>query len=469
MAQTFTEIKRNFSQEDWDRTPKSVRDAYERLETIVLKLLERVDALEIQINKNSRNSSKPPSTDSPYDKNSVDAEDDSGNKKNGKPGPKKGHIGYKQKLMESTNKIDIMPDRCSCGNDKFKEIESFYTHQEIELPEIEMIVNHFNLHKGKCCECGNLVKSTVPKEHSTGYGPRLSAFIGEVAGIQGNSRDTIKTFCSSVLNFHISPGAIQKVIYRISEAIKPHYELIGKEARKSKVNGIDETSWFRNGKLMWLWTMANKKVIFFMLQKKRTKEAFLKLIEDWDGVLISDGYRLYQKWINFRQACLAHLIRDAKGLKEQKNNIEIQKFGENALSLLQELCAMAKAPPTSKEWHNFYIRLIDLITEYQNRHNDAGKFARRLSRELNSLWTFLLFDDVEPTNNQSERALRFGVLWRIRSYGTRSENGERWIERILSLRQTARLKGKATYAVLTNAMTSFFKGQDPDLSWITVD
>jgi transposase len=52
----------------------------------------------------------------------------------------------------------------------------------------------------------------VPKEHQTGYAPRLSALIAEMSGIEGNSRQTVRTFCKSVLNFQISTGAIQRVI-----------------------------------------------------------------------------------------------------------------------------------------------------------------------------------------------------------------------------------------------------------------
>ena len=64
--------------------------------------------------------------------------------------------------------------------------------------------------------------------------------------------------------------------------------------------------------------------------------------------------------------------------------------------------------------------------------------------------------------------MRFGVLWRKRSLGTASIKGNRWVERIVSLRETCRLQTKSTYTVLVEAMTSFFHGQPLDLSWITV-
>jgi transposase len=86
---------------------------------------------------------------------------------------------------------------------------------------------------------------------------------------------------------------------------------------------------------------------------------------------------------------------------------------------------------------------------------------------MDSLWVFLAQHGVEPTNNQAERALRFGVLWRKRSLGAASDKGNRGVERLLSLRETCRLRARSTYTVLVDAVTSFFHGQQPDLSWIT--
>jgi transposase len=147
-------------------------------------------------------------------------------------------------------------------------------------------------------------------------------------------------------------------------------------------------------------------------------------------------------------------------------NPEIARFGTWALNELQRLCHMAKAPPTPGEWNAFYARLIRLITLYHDRKDEAGTFARSLSREMESLWVFLEHEGISPTNNHAERMLRFAVLWRNRSQGTASEKGERWVERILSLRQTCRLAERKTYPVLVDALTCFFKEQQPDLSWI---
>ena len=73
---------------------------------------------------------------------------------------------------------------------------------------------------------------------------------------------------------------------------------------------------------------------------------------------------------------------------------------------------------------------------------------------------------VYPTNNRAERALRFGVLWRKRSLSTQSEKGNRWVERILSLRETFRIKAKAIFPVLVDCVKAYFQKSIPDLAWI---
>src|SRR5207248_326602 len=104
-------------------------------------------------------------------------------------------------------------------------------------------------------------------------------------------------------------------------------------------------------------------------------------------------------------------------------------------------------------------RLCHLIEQYHDRQDVAGRFVRRLLREMNPLWVFLAQHEVDPTKNRTERALRFGVLWRKRSQGTASLTGNRWVERILSLKETCGLEARLTYTVLVEAVTRFFHSQ----------
>lgn len=445
--------------EDLRNTPQSVLNLLMYCIEQITVLTKRVEELEAKLNRDSSNSHKPPSSDQSFKKKTE---------KTGKSkaGAKKGHKGHRQALLDPTEVRELRPETCSrCGSTDFGEIFPYYTHQVIELPEISPDVTHFVLHKGRCSRCGKTGKAVVPQEHRSGFGPRMSALICEMAGSQGDSRSTIQDFCSSVLGFHISLGAIQKVIDRTSSAIVPHYEEIALHARSAEVAHIDETSWRRCGALSWLWVMASSATVLFMVHPKRSRAAFEALIKDWEGILVCDGYCVYRKWVGLRQTCLAHLIREARGLSARADP-EISRFGRWALSELQRLCHMAHETPTIGEWRAFYARLIRLISTYRDREGDAGRLARRLHGEMDSLWLFLVKAGVSPTNNHAERMLRYAVLWRKRSQGTASEKGDRFVERILSLRQTCRLRSKSTFHVLVDAIRSSFHGRQPDLDWI---
>jgi transposase len=131
------------------------------------------------------------------------------------------------------------------------------------------------------------------------------------------------------------------------------------------------------------------------------------------------------------QARLAHLIRKAKALTEMKDEL-IKSFGQSIHKKSQLLCHWAKKPPNEKQWTEFYSELLLLLILHEGADDPAGQLARSIGKQIESLWVFLDENGVEPTKNRSERALRFGVLWRKRSHGTQSEKGNRWVERILS-------------------------------------
>lgn len=448
------------SEADLAATPPAVLELVRILAVENAGLRKRIEELEAKLRENSSNSNKPSSSDSPYDES-----EELSNKKKKSQSPRKKRKGFRQKFMSPTETQDVKPSPCSCGCSSFDNLEPYYTHQHIELPEIVMSVIHFTLYKGECTDCGKTGKGYVPREFQAGFGPRFTALVGEISGIDGNSRETVQTFCSSVLGVPVSLGAIQKIIDRASAAVKPHYEAIRDVARSQDVNYLDETTWKKGGKLHWLWVMTNSTVACFMIHRNRSKEAFEQLIGTWEGILVSDGYRLYQSWVNGRQTCLAHLIRRAQGLSE-RDDPELAKCGKWAAAELRRLCKMAKDPPTQGEWSSFYARLCRLIALYRDCDSDAGKFVRHIEDEMDSLFTFLFEEGVDPTNNFAERMIRFAVLWRKRSQGTKSDKGNRWVERILSLRQTCRLQGKSTFEVLTDAVQCYFRQQTPELEWI---
>jgi len=463
-----------FGQFEWELTPPAVQDYITRqhqhitqlqsqmgqFQSQIEQLQHQVETLQGRVDKTSQTSSKPPSSDAPFHKPKRQQ-----NTSAGQRGGQPGHRGKGPILLRPTEVHLIAPGSWPCGQGNLVALTPSYTHQVIELPPIEMEVHHFILQQGQCQGCGRQLKAQVPSDSQAGYGPRFSALIAELAGMHRTSWRLIQDFWHSVCNIPISLGAVHKIIQRVSQAIAPHHAAIATLAHQAPVGYIDETPWYCQNALQWLWIMATDKVAYYRIDPHRSTDAFLALIEDWQGILVSDGYGVYQAWVHQRQTCLAHLIRRARGLS-QRRDPAIAACGNTALKELQRLCHMAHEPPSGGQWRAWYARFCRLLDRYQQRSDEAGRLVRRLAREIASLWVFLRAHGVDPTNNLAERGLRFGVIWRKTSHGTDSDAGNRWVERTLSLRHTCRQLGQSTFGVLVDAVTSLFQGRQPNLAWL---
>jgi transposase len=168
------EFKRPFTEIEWAVTPPAVRQYIEMLEKSILHLTEtiadlkgRTEKLERRVNRNSQNSSQPPSTDGPF----VKPEHKKKSSKK-KKGGQKGHHGHRQEILKPTKTVQVPPTECSCGCKTITKTKPFYTHQQIELPEIELDVTRYVLHKGTCSNCGKTLSAKLFKEQGFGYGPR---------------------------------------------------------------------------------------------------------------------------------------------------------------------------------------------------------------------------------------------------------------------------------------------------------
>ena len=454
-----------FPREEWEQLPPGIR-AY------ITALRQRLEQLEARLNRNSQNSNQPPSADSPFHKPASSAQE-----RLRKPGGRKGHKGHRHAFLAPDRVVDYLPERCRCGGTDIGGLKIYYVHQQVELPAIQPEVTHHCLHEGTCTTCGHTVqasRSQIPPIHQCGFGPRMTAFVALMAGTLGASRREIQRLLADVFEVPVSLGGIQKSLDRSSDAVAPHHQAIGDLARAAAANHIDETSWrSQRGSqvlLRWLWVMSNRTVAFFRLLPGRSRKDFEALIGTWAGILISDDYGLYRKWVNLHQSCLAHLIRKAQKLAESADPI-IAHFGRRIRTELKLACRMARpghGPPSVGQWNAHYMRVVALLFDHQERTDEAGKLARALVRQLDSLWVFLEVHGVDPTNNRAERALRYPVTLRQHGQGTKSDKGEIWIERILSLRETCRLQGQRCFPVLVEALSAHFEGRNPDLSWLPV-
>jgi len=155
---------------------------------------------------------------------------------------------------------------------------------------MEMAITHLLWHHAHGEGCGAWLKAAIPSEHPPGSGPRLTALIGELGGRHRNARRLVQDFCHSVLHLPRSLGAIHKVIDRVSQALVPHDEAMAVLAHHAPVGSSDATPWYSQHPLQWRWTMPTERVSLSLMHPQRSQEALLTLIEEWQGIVVSDGY-----------------------------------------------------------------------------------------------------------------------------------------------------------------------------------
>jgi transposase len=173
----------------WEQAPLAVRQVVIHLLAVIQQQAVRIAALEARLSQNSRNSDRPPSSDPPYEQRTACSGE------HGRPGAKRGHPGQRQALLVPTEIIEVTPESCPCGRREFHAPTPYHTHQVIELPEIHMQVTHVILHKTRCPQCDCLLKAPLPEKYRYGYGPRLTALIGELSVSQRASRSMVQEFC----------------------------------------------------------------------------------------------------------------------------------------------------------------------------------------------------------------------------------------------------------------------------------
>lgn len=474
--------------EEYQKRAEESEKRNKELEEMVYRLLRR-------LNTNSTNSGIPPSQNPPgfdasagkkeqgqapekeADKEEQQSEEQpSSEQATQKASKRKGHKGTRQRFVDTDDKRNLFPERCPCGCTEFSDFSPFYTHQHIELPPTIAHVIHFILHSTRCPRCGKVVKASLPQEFTSGYGPRLTALVAFLNSLMGSSRRAIEAFLKEsgfIVTEHgepipISQGSIQKMLKRASEALKEHHEQIGEVARASPINYIDETSWPIFGPLgqgnNWLWIMLNESVTYFMVDDHRSSEAFKTLVGDWEGFLVSDDYGVYTSWDpEYRQRCLAHLLRAAKKLAEDP----VPEIAQGGKRLYKELCRLTKMDADTLvrgEWQAWTMRMKGLLNKYMTQKDGLGTLAKRLNKAFDSLYTFLRIRGVEPTNNRAERGIRLAVVKRKSCFGSVSESGKLWIARSLSVLQTCRQNGWSFFELLQDALVRGFKGEAQDLS-----
>lgn len=422
--------------------------------------------------KDSSNSSKPPSSDivKPDTKPPI-PEGQEKRHIGGQPG----HVAHFRDLFEGLDiheNVEHPLDACpNCGGGVHRNGTIVMRKQQVEIVLPKLFVTEHQFPEYWCDICGKSCRAPLPTEVERGgmAGPTLTTLVAYLKGCCHASFSTIRLFLRDVCGLTISRGNLVKIINRVATTLNAPYEELEKRLPEQDRLNVDETGHPENGKLLWTWCLKADLFTVFHISPSRGSDVLIELLgQEFDGMLGCDYFSAYRKFMRVVhievQFCLAHLIRDVKflcglpdirdkaygvglslGLKrlfevihrrDQMTDVQFQSELEKAKS---EILAFAKQAPATQRSQNM---------------------AKRFEKHGESYFTFITTPEMDPTNNVAERAIRFVVLDRVVTQGTRGEKGQRWCERIWTVLATCQQRKISAFAYLISAVGHWMAGGD---------
>ena len=380
-----------------------------RLESLVEKLLDKIDDLTHR--KNSRNSSVSPSKDENRPLKTKSLRVSQGKKVGGQPG----HEGSTlERVVNPDVVIEHKPDFCNqCGEDLSDELATFI--QRRQVVDIPPIIPEFTEHRifGKTCTCGHHTKATFPNNVNSpiSYGANIQATAAYMHTRQYLPFERMSEFFSDVCNLEISQGTLCSVLKRFAQKAQPAYELIAQKVANATVAGGDETGARVNGKKGWFWAFQNKIVTYITFSNNRGTATINENFPSGfiNAILVHDCWRSYFQ-INCKthQICIAHLLRELLFFEERYQSqwaINFKKLLLEALELKRNLTTNQYLNPILQR-DKIVERLSDFLLISVPNRKDLCAFHKRIHKYKEYVFTFLFHQEVPPDNNASERAIR---------------------------------------------------------------
>jgi len=448
----------------WIITPILARLTLLTLLDYVEKLEEKIEDLKSRLNITSSNSSKPPSSDSLRAmKNRKKSPVVTGRKKGGQMG----HEGKSRDMLpveEVDGIIDYYPEECNhCGHPLKIDIKNrnFIRHQVQEIELIKSSTKEYRLHEMYCRECKKKTRVNWPSEvPRSSFGINVQSVISLLTGKYRLSKRECKELMKDVMGVEISTGSIIALEQSTGKALTKPVEEAVNYIKRSDVVNTDETGWRNSNKLSWLWTAVTKCLSVFSMSKHRDKKTLTTLVgKDFSGIIVSDRYSAYNLFPpEQRGLCWAHLKRDFTALAERTGfskqiGTELLKVEEKVFNLWNKFKSKEFSRTQLQGFMTPIIANMDEILQhgFDSEDRKVARFCKNLIKLRPALWTFLYVEGVEPTNNSAERALRPAVLARKGSFGSQSDRGASFTEKIYTVVATCKKQKRNVLQFLVDA------------------
>ncbi len=440
-------------------------------------LIARMTDLEARLNMNSKNSSKPPSSDG-YKKSNKN----NSRKKSGRTTG--GQLGHEGKTLAKVEKPDTIvdiktPDQCNCGCDLKNVRDIRKTRQVFDLPKIKINVTEYVTYEKVCPSCGKIHTTEFPAEvaQPTQYGANLKALMGYLVTYQFIPLNRTVELIRDITDQTISEGTLVNVSQLLYRQLEQPLNKIKAMLINSDVVHFDETGVRDRGKLNWMHVASTPTLTCYEVHKNRGSKASgdIGILPNFKGTAVHDHWKPYYKYTDCSHAeCNAHNVRYLRDILENYK----QEWAGDMISLLIEI--NRRIETLKKEhyegmafeetitWLGRYHELIEKGIQEDHQKspkvfNEKGK--EKKSKSLQLLFKLQKYDietlafmydfDVPFDNNLAERDLRMPKLRQKISGCFRGEIGANVFCRIRSYLSTSKKNGLTAMEAITLAL----KGQ----------
>jgi transposase len=421
--------------------------------------------------KNSSTSSKPPSSDI-VKPPPPPTDDDRQRAAGGQPS----HDRHERPLLpveqltegSHAHILDLCP---CCGHGLQPGTAAPRIVQQIDIREVSLIgVEHRSV-AGWCPQCQRHHYAPLPSGIEVGglVGPWLTTLIAYMKGVCHASYSTVRKFLRDVVGITISRGQLAKVIGKVTAALEESYQEVYEQLGQQPLINVDETGHKDNGEPWWTWCFRAELFTVFKIDPRRSGDVLIEVLgREFAGVIGCDYFSAYRRYMRechvLVQFCLAHLIRDIKFLTTLPDARD-RAYGERLRDGVRELFRIihqreAVSPAVfQRRLEQARQRIVTAATEAVPATRPSENMAKRFQNHGEAYFRFITTPGLAPTNNLAEQAIRFVVIDRHITQGTRSEGGQRWCERIWTVIATCCQRGVSVFDFLSQAVQAYFNKQ----------